>query len=62
LFPSKLYKNKPPNSHDRLNVFLICGKPLLKAPNYEFRAFKEWNLGASGGFPPNQIKISMNDE
>jgi len=41
LFPFELYKNKPPNSHDHLSPCLTCGKPLLKAPNFEFRAFKE---------------------
>jgi len=56
LLPFEFYKNKPQNNHDHLNPFLTCGKTLLKVPNFEFRAFKEWNLDALEGSPQARFK------
>jgi len=45
--------NHPPRSHERLSLFLTFSEPLLKAPNFKLRAFKERVQGKSKGSPPN---------
>jgi len=55
--------NHAPESHEHLSLFLTSSEPLLKSPNSEFRAFKEWVQDKSeGSSPPNRIQTNKGNE